>query len=416
MKILFVTHYPHMMGANRSLLALINGLKKYNIESVVLCPKKGDFTSALETANIGYLIAPFTNWVYTKVSLNYYLFPLRILQNIIILPNLIKKVERLNPDIIYTNSSVTAVGAYLAHRLGKKHVWHIREFVREHYKTNYVFGQKNFLKWMNRSAAVVSISQALKGSVLKNVSADKYLIYNGIMSKNEMEKLKNQANVIPPHSPLKRGRFFALQKTSHESVSPFGGGQGGGKNVEANTPFTFLNVGLIHPMKQQMQALKAFHLLTKKYDNIRLVFVGKGRRLYTWRMRQFCKKYKLENRVDIMGYVPNPNEVYRASDALIMCSLYEGMGRATAEAMAHGLPVIGYRSGATPELVEHGKNGLLYEGDERQLATQMEQLILNRKAAQKMGAIGREKALEQFTTEHYVEEIHKMLSSVFLQK
>ena len=195
-----------MMGANRSLLALINGLKKYNIESVVLCPKKGDFTSALETANIGYLIAPFTNWVYTKVSLNYYLFPLRILQNIIILPNLTKKVERLNPDIIYTNSSVTAVGAYLAHRLGKKHVWHIREFVREHYKTNYVFGQKNFLKWMNRSAAVVSISQALKGSVLKNISADKYLIYNGIVSKNEMEKLKNQANVIPPHSPLKRGR------------------------------------------------------------------------------------------------------------------------------------------------------------------------------------------------------------------
>jgi len=135
------------MGANRSLLGLIHGLKKYEVESIVLCPQKGDFTKALETENITYLVAPFTNWVYTKVSLNYYLFPLRILQNQLVLPRLTKQVADLNLDLIYTNSSMTAVGAYLAHRLHKKHVWHIREFVREHYKTNYVFGQNKLRFW-----------------------------------------------------------------------------------------------------------------------------------------------------------------------------------------------------------------------------------------------------------------------------
>jgi len=109
-----------MMGANRSLLGLIRGLRKYEVESVVLCPKKGDFTDALEAENVEYLVAPFTNWVYTKVSPNYYLFPLRILQNYFVLPRLSKQVAAINPDLIYTNSSVTAVGAYLAHRLEKR--------------------------------------------------------------------------------------------------------------------------------------------------------------------------------------------------------------------------------------------------------------------------------------------------------
>jgi len=368
-----------MMGANRSLLALIEGLKNHDVKSVVLCPKKGDFTDALEAADIECLIAPFTNWVYTKVSPNYYLFPLRIIQNYAVLPSLAQGVAALNPDIIYTNSSVTAVGAYLAHRLDKKHVWHIREFVREHYKTNYIFGQKNFLKWMNRSAAVVSISQALMDSVLKDIHSPKHLVYNGIMREEKMKTL-----------------YIKTDKTEKES-----------------DPFTFLNVGLIHPMKQQMQALKAFRVLSKKYDGIRLIFVGKGRRLYTRRMKRFCQKYGLENKVDIMGYVPDPNSIYRQSDALLMCSLYEGMGRVTAEAMAYGLPVVGYRSGATPELVEYGKNGLLYEGNERQLAEQMEYLILNRVAARKMGETGREAALEKFTTEQYVKEIYKVLLSVY---
>jgi len=380
---------------------------------VVLCPKKGDFTDALERENVEYLVAPFTNWVYTKVSPNYYLFPLRILQNYFVLPRLSKQVAAINPDIIYTNSSVTAVGAYLAHRLGKKHIWHIREFVREHYKTNYVFGQKNFVKWMNRSAAVVSISQALLDGVLPDVTVPKYLVYNGVMSEEDMKKLNASPPPFPPPkgyihshlSPASKGSIHSQEVFGEAKNLPLRRGLGGGK-----TPtFTFLNVGLIHPMKQQMQALKAFHLLSQKHDNIRLIFVGKGRRIYTKKIRHFCKKNSLENKVEILGYVPNPSEIYAQSDALLMCSLYEGMGRVTAEAMAYGLPVIGLKSGATPELVRHSENGLIYEGDERDLMSQMEYLLLHQDEARQMGARGREMALSTFTTEKYVKAIWEVI-------
>ncbi len=361
------------MGANRSLLGLVRGLKERGIESILLCPKEGDFTKALQEQGIEYIIAPFTNWVYTPVSINYYLFPFRILQNKLLLPSLAKKVAAIQPDIIYTNSSVTAVGAYLAHRLGIKHVWHIREFVKEHYKTDYVFGRANFHKWMNRSAAIISISQALLNKVLPKITAPKYKVYNGVMPKHQMQALYTQP--IKEHPPS----------------------------------FTFLNVGLIHPMKQQMQALKAFYLLSQKHEHIRLIFVGKGRRIYTWRMKQFCKKHRLEDKVSIMGYVPNPGQLFQEADALLMCSLHEGMGRVTVEAMAYSLPVIGYRSGATPELVEHSVNGLLYKGDETELVKQMEYLIDHKEEATEMGVIGRKKALQQFTTDIYVERIYEIL-------
>jgi len=205
-------------------------------------------------------------------------------------------------------------------------------------------------------------------------------------------------DVIPPPFPPPKGDIHSYLPPSKGNIQsqevfrkaknlPLWRGQGGGKTP----PFTFLNVGLIHPMKQQMQ-----------------------RRIYTQKMRQFCKKNNLENKVEILGYVPNPSEIYAQSDALLMCSLYEGMGRVTAEAMVYGLPVIGLRSGATPELVQHDESGLIYDGDEQDLMSQMEYLILHQNEAKEMGARGHEMALATFTTEKYVEEIWNIVARLNL--
>ena len=58
---------------------------------------------------------------------------------------------------------------------------------------------------------------------------------------------------------------------------------------------------------------------------------------------------------------------------LVMPSLaYEATPRALVEAFAHGLPVIASRLGALAELVEPGRNGLLFEaGSARELARRL---------------------------------------------
>jgi len=57
---------------------------------------------------------------------------------------------------------------------------------------------------------------------------------------------------------------------------------------------------------------------------------------------------------------------YQKAHIFALPSLYESFGLATAEAMAHCLPVIGFADcPGTNELITNGKNGLLLEGDDR---------------------------------------------------
>jgi glycosyltransferase involved in cell wall biosynthesis len=67
--------------------------------------------------------------------------------------------------------------------------------------------------------------------------------------------------------------------------------------------------------------------------------------------------------IQFKGFVPDEvmPTVYAGAKALIYCSIEEDFGLVPVEAMAHGVPVIGYRSGGTAETVLHQKTGLLFD-------------------------------------------------------
>ena len=59
-RILFITHYAELLGANRSLLAILSKLrnnKKYIL--LVLLPSKGDMSDALDELGISYMICKY---------------------------------------------------------------------------------------------------------------------------------------------------------------------------------------------------------------------------------------------------------------------------------------------------------------------------------------------------------------------
>lgn len=68
--------------------------------------------------------------------------------------------------------------------------------------------------------------------------------------------------------------------------------------------------------------------------------------------------------VEFKGYVANVPEFMAGIDVLLMTSLLEGWPVALMEAMACGVPVCAPAIGDIPELLEHGKAGLLFPPDD----------------------------------------------------
>ncbi|HEV2677728.1 MAG TPA: glycosyltransferase family 4 protein [Aliidongia sp.] len=85
----------------------------------------------------------------------------------------------------------------------------------------------------------------------------------------------------------------------------------------------------------------------------------------------------LEDRVDLAGEWPPErlSEAYRAADLFVLPSFYEGYGMAYAEAMAHGLPILGTDAGAIPLTVPATAGILVPAGDRGALAAALAQMI-----------------------------------------
>jgi len=85
----------------------------------------------------------------------------------------------------------------------------------------------------------------------------------------------------------------------------------------------------------------------------------------------------LEDRVLLAGEVDESTlaACYDGADAFVMPTLYEGYGIAVAEALAHGLPVVGSATGAIPELLAQGAGLLVPPGDPEALATALLQVL-----------------------------------------
>ena len=67
--------------------------------------------------------------------------------------------------------------------------------------------------------------------------------------------------------------------------------------------------------------------------------------------------------------------LYAAADAFVLPSLKEPYGTVYGEAMAYGLPVVGWRAGNLPYLADDEREGLLVEpGDMRGLTAALQRL------------------------------------------
>jgi glycosyltransferase involved in cell wall biosynthesis len=90
-------------------------------------------------------------------------------------------------------------------------------------------------------------------------------------------------------------------------------------------------------------------------------------------------RLNLGNRVTVLGAVSRERleELYAGADLFTLASRFEGYGMAYAEAIAHGLPLIGTTAGAIPDTVPAGAGVLVPPDDTGALALALRRLIEN---------------------------------------
>jgi len=115
---------------------------------------------------------------------------------------------------------------------------------------------------------------------------------------------------------------------------------------------------------------------------------------------------ELGERVSVLGQLA-PDELrdwYAASDVVVLPSYEEGLGKVLLEAQAMGRPVVAYASGGIPDVVVHGRTGLLVRtGDRHALTAALEHLLTHPAGRRSMGVAAREFVVRDFSVAALIE-------------
>lgn len=142
--------------------------------------------------------------------------------------------------------------------------------------------------------------------------------------------------------------------------------------------YQIITVGRIDGVQKQTHILvKAFASLAQKYPQWDLWIWGEiKKREYYQSVCQIIKEKGLVNRVHLAGTTIAIRNKLRNADIFAFPSAFEGFPLALTEAMASGLPSIGFKSAdAVNELIVDGKNGILCEDGVQNFARGLESLM-----------------------------------------
>ncbi len=379
-KILFITHYNGMYGANQSLCKLILELKNdYNISPVVLVPSHGPICDFLEDNDIKYYISHFYWWVNADTGIFQMLLNFRKqIINLMRVPRLARLVKNDGIDLVYSNSITINVGYFLSKKLQCPHIWHIRETLNA-YNLKFSLGVSYSKYFLKRGA-------------------DKYIVISDFL-------LKSYKGILPSSKTLKV--YNGVSVVIENKVN----------NTRNTNTLNICCVGIICEQKNQLEILEAISILRKKgITNVRLHLIGSNKKDYLQEINEYIKENKLDEMVCIYGHQSNINQILNTMNVGVVAARDEAFGRVSIEYMLHKMRVIARKSGAKGEIIKSGVNGFLYKlNDAEELAQNLAYYLDKPSELDRMGEIALNYAKENFSSSQNTQAIYQVIQNLIYQ-
>lgn len=138
-------------------------------------------------------------------------------------------------------------------------------------------------------------------------------------------------------------------------------------------------------------------IATKIPDDWKINLIGSGTKNEIQRLKKLIKKSQVEDKLILLGAKTSDDliEYYANASIYLSTSRWEGFGLVLIEAMQFGLPIVSFKHLGSIDILDNGRYGMLANpGDVEQLATYLNQLILNRAMLQEMQKLSLERVKE----------------------
>jgi glycosyltransferase involved in cell wall biosynthesis len=161
-------------------------------------------------------------------------------------------------------------------------------------------------------------------------------------------------------------------------------------------------VGLIYPLKGQLDLIDAAALLRPKFPDVEVRLYGSPSDAgYFDKCKQKVAELQLENNVTFAGSTKEPWKVYSSADIMAFPSISEGFPYVVLEAMLCGAAIVATDVGGVAEAL--GNCGLLVPSKvPSAMADAISYLLANKEERERLGRNAKARALELFTEKQFL--------------
>ena len=179
------------------------------------------------------------------------------------------------------------------------------------------------------------------------------------------------------------------------------------KKHELNLPShhkIITTIAVLRELKGIQYMINALPMILRQYPNTTYLIIGEG--AYANTLGGLIIDQRLEDHVVMAGHRTDIPDMLAISDMFVLPSLRDALPTVLIEALAAGVPVVTTNVGGIPEIIEHGKNGVLVNpADPQQLADACIQLLSNEDKRRELSTAGFETAKEKFDVRTQVEHL-----------
>ena len=167
------------------------------------------------------------------------------------------------------------------------------------------------------------------------------------------------------------------------------------------------NIARYHPIKDHETLLKSLKILKSKKVKFKCILIGNGLTKVNQNLAFKIRKYKLQNRVILLGELNEVNKILNCFDINILSSKSECAPVTLMEAMATGIPSISTKVGDAKNIL--GDTGWVIKvGDHKALAEHIEQIYKNKNLLKEKSTLALNRAKTFFSLELMLSKYKKL--------